>query len=227
MRSKTISSERADVTRVFLDANVLAKPVTRTILIVGGPESGFRTMWSRAAELEAARHLRARALPLDTLRHRLGIELSPSSFAAHRFETTSTTDQQILADACATKAHFLITEDVDDFGQSDLVSVGISAVNPDLFLAARLTRGAYRSVIDLFVGRQTSPPTTAAAFHGALARQHPRLFSAHADVYDAEPVARHQAAPAVLFRGDRCLRCTHRGVKFTLSALGHCETCRA
>lgn len=46
-------------------------------------------------------------------------------------------------DAEAAGARFLVTEDVDDYGLADLASVGISAVNPDLFLAERLTREAY------------------------------------------------------------------------------------
>ena len=43
-----------------------------------------------------------------------------------------------------------------------------TAVNSDLFLAAKLTRKAYAAVIDLFVERQVAPPTTAAEFHSAI-----------------------------------------------------------
>lgn len=74
------------------------------------------------------------------------------------------------ADADASRVVFLITEDVDDFAEPDLVSVGISAVNADLFLAARMTRAVYAMVIDLFVRRQVAPPTTHAEFHAAIAR---------------------------------------------------------
>lgn len=87
----------------------------------------------------------------------------------------------------AAGASFLITEDVDDYGSDDLAGVGVSAVNPDLFLAERLTREAYETVIALFVERQVNPPTSPAQFHAAIARQHPRLFAAHADLYDVEP----------------------------------------
>ncbi len=114
-------------------------------------------------------------------------------------------DRQILADAEAAGARYLVTEDVDDFAESDLTAIGISAVNPDLFLATRLTRTAYAMVINLFVTRQVAPPTTAEEFHRAIARQHPLLFTAHADLYDIKPDSSKQALPKILFRGPRPL----------------------
>lgn len=55
MSSMTTCSASRGVTGVFLDANIIAKPVTRTLLMVGGVHSIFRTSWSRAAEQEAGR----------------------------------------------------------------------------------------------------------------------------------------------------------------------------
>ena len=195
-----------DPIRVFLDANVLVKPVTRTLLMVGGPLSGFAVVWSETAEREAARHMKPNALSPTIVRQRFGGELSPVGEGASRFLGTTAEDRQILADAVAAKAGFLITADVDDFAEADLASVGISAVNPDLFLAAKLTRKAYAAVIDLFVERQVAPPTTAAEFHSAIARQHPLLFATHADIYDIAPMPSVHPAPTVLFRGERPLR---------------------
>ena len=172
------------LTVVFLDANVLAKAVTRTILMVGGMPSGFQPVWSVAAELEAAAHMRPRAISPTLLRERLGLQLTPPGDRPERFAATRGSDRQILADAAAAHASFLITEDVDDYAPEDLARVGMSAVNPDVFLAERLTRAAYTTVINLFVERQVNPPTTPANFHAAIARQHPRLFAAQADLYD-------------------------------------------
>ncbi|TAM66902.1 MAG: hypothetical protein EPN48_14580 [Microbacteriaceae bacterium] len=133
-------SDRTTV--VFLDANILVKPVTRTLLMAGGLPSGFRALWSLAAEHEAARHMRPPAVTPSFVRERLGLRLSPTGAGAARFRATKGADRQILADAIAAQAGFLVTEDVDDFAVEDLVGVGISAVNPDLFLTARLTRDA-------------------------------------------------------------------------------------
>ncbi|WP_286794317.1 hypothetical protein [Microbacterium sp. UBA3394] len=169
--------------------------------------SGFRAFWSRAAEREAQVHMRPKALPPSSVRERFGIVLGPTGTGAERFGGTKGADRQILADAAAAGARFLVTEDVDDYGLDDLASVGISAVNPDLFLATRLTRDAYSTVIDLFVERQLNPPTTAAQFHAAIAKNHPRLFAAHADLYDIEPERGIHGEPEVIFRGTRCLRC--------------------
>lgn len=191
--------------RVFLDANVLAKPVTRTLLMAGGPPSGFRSIWSRTAEREAVRHMPSRAVSPAVVRRRFGGVLGPTGDVGGRFRATAKPDRQILADAEAANAVFLITEDVDDFAEPDLVSVGISAVNPDLFLAARLTRAAYAMMIDLFVQRQVAPPTTHAEFHAAIARQHPLLFAAHADLYDIAPRSQPHQPPTILFRGPQPL----------------------
>lgn len=193
-------------TIVFLDANVIAKPVTRTLLMAGGAFSGFRAVWSLAAEQEAIRHMRTRAVSPTVIRERFHRELGPTGEASGRFAATKSSDRQILADATAAAARFLITEDVDDFGLNDLMDVGISAVNPDLFLAERLTREAYEAVIELFVKRQVNPPTTPAKLHAALARQHPRLFAAHADLFDIRPQRSGHPEPSVIFRGTRCLR---------------------
>ena len=175
--------------------------------MVGGAPSGFMATWSLAAEQEAIRHMRLQAVSPALVRQRLGLPLSPSGMDAEKFAGTSGADRQILSDAVAAGASYLITEDVDDYGSDDLAGVGVSAVNPDLFLAERLTRDAYSTVITLFVERQVNPPATPAQFHAAIARQHPRLFAAHADLYDVEPILGVQLEPKVRFRGSRCLRC--------------------
>lgn len=220
------SSTSSGPTRVFLDANIIAKPVTRTLLMVGGAPSGFRAEWSHAAEQEATLHMRLRAVAPALIRERFGLQLTPTGSDAERFLDTERADRQILADAVAAGARFLITEDVDDYGQRDLASIGISAVNPDLFLAERLTREAYATVIDLFVERQVNPPTTAARFHAAIAKNHPRLFSAYADLYETAPDQSLHPEPAVLFRGPRCMRCEKIVADADPIVIGLCPECR-
>ena len=43
---------------VLLDANVLAKPVTRTLIMAAGARSGYGVTWSQYEEAEADRHAR-------------------------------------------------------------------------------------------------------------------------------------------------------------------------
>lgn len=223
---RTSSVTLGSATLVFLDANVIAKPITRTLLLVGGVPSGFHSLWSEAAEKEAAWHLRPRSVTPASVRHRFGISLGPTGDIAGRFALTKGNDRQILADTDAARARFLVTEDVDDFAEADLISVGISAVNPDLFLAERLTREAYALVIDLFVERQVAPPTTAAEFHSAVARQHPRLFAAHADLYNVGPATSIHRVPRVIFRGTRCLGCETIVARSGELIDGLCADCR-
>lgn len=193
---------------VFLDGNVLAKPVTRTLLIAGAYASGYVTRWSELAEAQADRHLGPRKLPVSELRTRLGMELSPTGARARRFRSTAESDRQILADAEAAGAVHLVTEDVDDFGLTDLVEAGISAVNPDLFMAVRLTGRAYEQAIRGLILNRQRPPNTATAMHAAIAKQHPRLFRAHAEVFGpVDPAEPTHNEPAVVFRGGRCVVC--------------------
>ncbi len=214
-------------TVVFLDANILAKPVTRTFLMAGGMPSGFHAVWSETSETEAVRHMRPRATSPAVIRRRLGADLSPTGDVAGRFLATRAADRQILADTVAAGARFLITEDVDDYAPDDLAQTGVAAVNPDLFLAERLARAAYALVIELFAERQNTPRRTQAELHAAVARQHPRLFAAHADLIpDTRPGTAGQAAPAVVFRGRRCLRCEDLVDAPTDVVGGVCAACR-
>ncbi|MGH3267093.1 MAG: hypothetical protein ACRDNS_34500, partial [Trebonia sp.] len=68
---------------VFLDGNVLAKPVTRTLLIVGAAHRhSFLPVWSRHAEAEGDRHLRPGMKPVSDLRRVFGWKLSATGSGA-------------------------------------------------------------------------------------------------------------------------------------------------
>ena len=63
---------------IFLDANVLARPATRTLLLAGADDSGLGVTWSAYVETEADRHMRGSALSVSDLRKRLDRELCPA-----------------------------------------------------------------------------------------------------------------------------------------------------
>jgi D-alanyl-D-alanine dipeptidase len=81
-----------DQTLVFLDANVLAKPVTRTLLLVGADPSSLTVTWSSYVETEAERHTRGRAVGITQLRARLHRYLGPTGVELDRFSETSPKD---------------------------------------------------------------------------------------------------------------------------------------
>lgn len=65
---------------LFLDANALASPVTRTMVIAGARFDGLRVIWSGHVESEADRHARGGATRVSTVRADiLSMELSPSA----------------------------------------------------------------------------------------------------------------------------------------------------
>ena len=59
----------------------------------------------------------------SSVRERFDVLLGPTGTGAEHFGGTKGADRQILADAAAAGARFLVTEDVDDYGLDDLASV--------------------------------------------------------------------------------------------------------
>jgi len=74
-------------------------------------------------------------------------------------------------------------------------------------MALRFPRHAYLQALGLLVANMKNPPRTAAEMHGLIARQHPRLFSAHADAFDVGPADPAHAEPSSIVRGIRCISC--------------------
>lgn len=201
----------SDAPLLFLDANALASPITRTLLIAGARADGLRWTWSRHVEVEADRHARGRASRTSIVRQRiLGTELSPTATSTEGLATDATQDRQVAADAIRAGARYLITADVDDFAFDDLATHGMSAVNPDYFMASRFTEQAYMEGVDLLAAVQKSPSRTAAEVHRMLGRRHPYLVAQFAGAYDMTPVEADEDQPSTIFRGVACIRCEAR-----------------
>jgi len=193
---------------VFLDANVLAKPFTRTILLVASmtADARYTVTWSTQAEREAQKHLDQRfpnAFPLAGLRGKHGYDLSPNGVIGKRFSATKGADKQILADAAASGATFLVTEDVDDFDLSDLGGVSVSAVHYDLFAAYNVTDEGYRTALE-----HLARGSDVGQFHAATGRLHLRLVAAQAHQFPrVTPAVATDNPPRVEYRGSTCLVC--------------------
>jgi hypothetical protein len=193
---------------LFLDANTLASPVTRTLVIAGARIDGLRAVWSSHVEAEADRHTRGTSTRVSTLRTEiLGMELSPSSRSTEGLATVSEQDRQVMADAIRAGARHLITTDVDDFAFEDLAGHAMSAVNPDYFMALRLSEFAYRSGVTLLADVARNPTRTPADVHRMLGRRHPHLTTRFAALYDSAPLPADSDQPGVLFCGVACVRC--------------------
>ena len=209
---------------VFLDANILAKPVTRTLLMFAAPGGGYSVIWSTYVENEAERHRRGRQASLAAARQSAGMEPYPSSDIVDDYPATSVSDRQVLADAVKVGALFIITEDVDDFGETDLVAAGISAVNPDIFLAGRVTTSAFHDAVVRMATAMKNPPRAPEQLFMQLGRQHPRAVTAHRAAFDISPMLPAHHPPAALFRGHRCLRCLRIAEHLSF---GQCDACLA
>ncbi len=193
---------------LFLDANTLASPVTRTLVIAGARADGLRWTWSAHVEAEADAHVRGTASRTSAVREQiLGTELSPTARSTKGLVTKTPKDRQVAADAIRATARFLITTDVDDFALEDLAAHEMSAVNPDYFMALRFTEQAYREGVGLLAAVQTNPPRTEAQVHRMLGRRHPHLTARFATAYDTIPVPADEDQPSVQFRGVSCIRC--------------------
>jgi hypothetical protein len=198
----------ADPTVVFIDANVLRKAVTRTLLIVSGQTSDFRAVWSDLALRQADAHLAPDAIPVSDLAERFGWTTTPTAHDAARYPLTKPTDRQILADAVAARASYLVTEDVDDFDEGELVEVGVAAVSADLFLSVRASDRGYLESLGRIASGRKRPPRKPVEIHAAMGRQHPRLADAMTHLFPGVEVMRPANAEAeVIYRGHRCVRC--------------------
>jgi hypothetical protein len=193
-------------TKIFLDANVLAKPLTRTVILLAAEASNYTVTWSRHVEVEANRHLRSKQTSVTHVRQQANLELSPTGKQLARFPNTSPTDQQVLADADAAQAMFLITENVTDFAENDLTTAGITACNPDLFLAKRATTSGYLEALSFISKISTHPPFSTTQIHIRLGRIHPLTTAAHGTGLPKPNNPTHNP-PTVLYRGNHCLTC--------------------
>jgi len=132
----------------------------------------------------------------------------PAPELAASLADTDHGDRHILAAAASAGAWVIVTPDVDDFGRADLARLGVSAVNPDLFLAHMMTEAMYRFTLERLAHARTLEPNTPATIHASLGRVHPRLAAAMRAAFPrVEPLPSADAAPAEVFRGDRCLAC--------------------
>jgi hypothetical protein len=84
---------------VFLDANILARPVTRSLLMFSSYTSDFTVQWSDFVEREADRRVRPGQATARSVRQRAGSEPAPPGAELARFPKTDPQDRQVLADA--------------------------------------------------------------------------------------------------------------------------------
>lgn len=195
-------------TVVFLDANTLASPVTRTLLIAGGRADGLLLTWSAHVEAEADRHARGASSRTSVVRRAiLGMELSKSARTTEGLLTTAPEDRQVIADAVRADAQYLVTTDVDDFAIEDLHAHEMCAVNPDYFMALRFSEHAYREGVRTLAEVAKNPPRSEAEVHRMLGRRHPNLVGRFADAYETSAVPADDDQPRVLVRGAVCVRC--------------------
>jgi hypothetical protein len=204
--------------RVFLDADVLASPVTRTLILLSFPhaESRFHVCWSAAVEAEANSHLRPGQARLEDVR-RIGdlddqvLVAPPATSRLEQLVDTSPKDKHVLAAASSAGARAVVTRNVADFGHKDLSRLGMDAIHPDLFLARMLTPNMYRDALTNMCKRRTRPPNVPEALHLMICREHPLLALARSTLFpDTDLPTNSLPAPAELFRGRCCLICGER-----------------
>ncbi|MDR0284570.1 MAG: DUF6011 domain-containing protein [Propionibacteriaceae bacterium] len=212
---------------VFLDASVLAAPTTRSLFLFGQlhEDADFRACWSAEAEAEADQALMRRAgkmgeklghtvkpVLVSDLRREVAwgddVVVPPAPDVAASLVDTHFDDRHILAAAAAASSRVVVTVDVDDFGRADLERLGVSAGNPDLFLAHTMTEAMYRFTLERLSGKRTLEPKTPESIHASLGRAHPMLAMAMRKVYPSiKPLSSVGGTPVEVFRGSRCLVC--------------------
>lgn len=210
-------------TVIFLDANTLASPVTRTLVIAGCRADGLLLTWSAHVEAEADRHARGASSRTSVVRREiLGMALSRSARTTEGLLTAAPEDRQVIADAINADARYLVTTDVDDFAIDDLQAHDMSAVNPDYFMALRFSEHAYREGVRTLAEVARNPPRSEDEVHRMLGRRHPHLAARFSNAYESSPVPADDDQPGTVFRGAICVRCAATLDKAENKRLGLC-----
>jgi hypothetical protein len=198
---------------VFLDADVLAAPLTRSVILMAVFQegSGFGARWSLAAEAEADKHARPGQMRLGGLRQQFEWAdrvIVPNSDGADGLKDTEPGDWHIIDAAHQAGITVIMTRNVHHFGSGDLAGWSMSAVHPDQWLATVLTPSVYEKTLTDICANRRREPKTPAKLHAALAKEHPRLFAAMAAVFPGVgPEKSDHSPPAEVFRGVRCIKC--------------------
>jgi len=199
---------------VFVDADVLASPMTRTILIITSLVSErFSLRWTLEAEAEADKALRPGQTQVSDLRGRYHwgenvLVPDATSTAINSLIDTSEDDKHVLAAAKLSGIRVVITRNIHDFGNNDLREAKISVVHPDLFLSNMVEEEDYRDVLEEISRGRVRPPRTPEELHSALGIGHPLLFASMRSAFphtEAQPSVHRQ--PSELFRGNHCFIC--------------------
>ena len=220
----------------FLDADVLAHPRSRSLVLFGSrhPDTRYAARWSPQVEAEADRALAEQDAARQRRPEQTGGRRRPILVSALR-GSPSTTDwsdwvlvpdasedamatlvdtapgnRHVAAAAHACGARLIVSQNVSDYGWQDLERLNLVVVHPDLFLARVLTRSAYLAILESLAGHSTGDLAAPATIHASLGRTHPLLTAAMHEAFpDVTPVAA-EASPREVFRGYRCLVCGRR-----------------
>ncbi|MDR1513751.1 MAG: DUF6011 domain-containing protein [Propionibacteriaceae bacterium] len=209
-----VMASRASLWKVFVDADVLAAPLTRSILLTAAEqrETPFRACWSLAVEAEADRALRGSQAKLAGVRELIGDDMlvpDATDEQMSRLADTDTGDRHVLAAAVAARARVVVSRNVHHFGRDDLTRLSVAAAHPDAFLASSLTGPVYRDVVRVMASRRgPGRGDTPEEVHRDLGALHPRLFAAMVGEFPGvDPKPSPDAPPSEVFRGNRCLVC--------------------
>lgn len=192
--------------QVFVDADVLAAAVPRSILYYGAalPGANYKLTYSPHTERQAEQNQSAKQIPISELRKRLGWSISDDVANVKTFKLVDTaeSDEPILAAAISARAKFIVTGNVKDFGEADLKRHRISAVHPGLFLAHRLTTDHYSTILNrLGATRRREPKSPLGIHEHDVANELPQLFARYRNLFGEPNPYQPRNPPRLDFRG--------------------------
>ena len=130
--------------RAFLDANVLYRSITRSVLVTFGELDAFQPLWSDQVNDEWMRNLQNNRPDLDPrriARTRALMDQYVDEARVTGFEPLIDTlilpdpkDRHVLAAAVSCKADYLVTFNLKDFSPSSVRELHTAVVGPSIFL---------------------------------------------------------------------------------------------
>jgi len=231
---------------VFLDADVLGAPRTRTMILVAQfhSDATYWACWSLLAETQANRALEAQGedhyrrtgerwlnrASVTDVRAKYFAEmelLGPAQDIESALVDTAQTDRPIMAAAAAAGVRVLVTNNARDFGQQDLARWTMSAVSADRFLAYNMTPGMYKQTLESMLKGRSGPPHTPEEAHQSLSRVRPEIARRMSGVFPGvELLKPAKSSNSVPFRGTCCVVCVQLLTDPESLAIGACPACR-
>lgn len=154
----------------LLDANVLYPFLLRDLLLSLAQAYLYRPKWSKDIEDEWIKHLSTDRpdVDVDSIRENMKKAFEDAMVDGYQdlidgLTLTDKDDRHVLAATIVSRSDVIVTYNLADFDEQELLKYNIEAVHPDDFIVnlIDLDEGKAKTAFEKMVGRRKNPPVDA------------------------------------------------------------------